>query len=227
MTKRLRRYDIALFTVLFYFLWTMAWAGSDWIGAQGIWGLLGNQKEAQYWLGLRIFIWGTLPVVYFYRLVPSFPEFIGLQRRTLWKGLTAGLGCGVLWMVIQAATRFSLNDHVFRPDWDSLSFWDSVLLAPVLSELVFRGCILPGLLSSGWKFWHANVVTTILFVGIHMLGWTFRGELLGRVLSPEFAGLLSLSLLLGYVRYLTGSLLAPMFIHVGSAFTAKSLLRRL
>lgn len=74
-----------------------------------------------------------------------------------------------------------------------------VLLAPVVEELIFRGVIFSGFQRNYKPFW-AILFSAMLFAIFHLNPWQ---------LGPTFL----LGLLLGLVRYRTGSLLASIFTH--------------
>ena len=46
-----------------------------------------------------------------------------------------------------------------------------------------RGAIL-GNLALGSKFWTANIITSFLFIGLHLPGWYFANSLVGMLLKP-------------------------------------------
>lgn len=76
----------------------------------------------------------------------------------------------------------------------------TVVFAPVLEEIIFRGIIMKGLLNKGWQPWKAILLSSIVFGVVHGNPWQFLGAvLLGGVL--------------GLVYYRTKSLLLPMLLH--------------
>jgi len=98
----------------------------------------------------------------------------------------------------------------------SWSLVNSLIVAPILEEILFRGAVLFAL-KQQYSFIIANCITSLLFLGLHLPGWYFQGCLLQKLASPV-SGALSiflLGLVFGYVAYksktVTGSILAHMF----------------
>lgn len=89
-------------------------------------------------------------------------------------------------------------------------FLSLVLIQPVIEELLFRGAIQGYLLQTSFGGWSlhgvsiANVLTTIIFAAAHL------------VYQPPIwaAGVLLPSLLFGYFRDRTGSVITPIVLHV-------------
>ena len=84
----------------------------------------------------------------------------------------------------------------------------TVLLAPILEEVVFRGTILRRLKDTSVKFHGANIIQALLFALIH-----------GNVLQGIYAFLLGIILGFLYVKF--NSIWAPIAMHIGfNAFGA-------
>ncbi|MCE1197888.1 MAG: CPBP family intramembrane metalloprotease [Marinilabiliales bacterium] len=93
-----------------------------------------------------------------------------------------------------------LFNRIFQSDY---GIWGGIfrvaLLAPVVEELIFRGVIFSGFLRNYRPGW-AIFFSSLLFALFHLNPWQ---------LGPTFL----LGLLLGLVRWRTGSLLASIFTH--------------
>ncbi len=83
-----------------------------------------------------------------------------------------------------------------------LTFLTTVILAPVLEELMLRGLTVHILRKTGWKFWIVNVLQAFLFGLMHM-----------NLIQGIYAFLLGL--LMGYVYNRYDSLWAGMLFHLG------------
>jgi membrane protease YdiL (CAAX protease family) len=76
------------------------------------------------------------------------------------------------------------------------------LIAPVTEEIVYRGFLLPGLMASRLGVAGSIVLTATIFAAAHFPG------------NPVYAfGLFTGGLILGLVRWLSGSTLLPMVMH--------------
>ncbi len=76
----------------------------------------------------------------------------------------------------------------------------TVILAPILEEILFRGIILKGLINNGSQPVAAIIISAVIFGVVHFNPW-------------QFAGALLLGLVLGLVYYKTKSLLMPILLH--------------
>ena len=76
----------------------------------------------------------------------------------------------------------------------------TVVFAPILEEIIFRGIIQKGLMNKGWEPWKAILTASVVFGIVHGNPWQFVGAIL-------------LGGVLGTVYYKTKSLLLSMFLH--------------
>jgi len=76
----------------------------------------------------------------------------------------------------------------------------TVILAPILEEILFRGIIMKGLINNKVKPITAIIVSAFIFGAVHFNPW-------------QFAGAFLLGLVLGLVYYKTKSLLMPILLH--------------
>lgn len=83
----------------------------------------------------------------------------------------------------------------------------TVILAPILEEILFRGIIMKGMLNSKVKPVTAIIVSAFIFGVVHFNPW-------------QFAGALLLGLVLGLVYYKTKSLLMPILLHAFNNFVS-------
>ena len=95
------------------------------------------------------------------------------------------------------------------------ALFNGVIVAPMVEEFTLRGFYLESLERNGRKFSDANVLQGIVFVALHLPGWYFQGRLRSpvSVLQPAVF-LWLLALLLGWLKKQSGSLYAPMAVHV-------------
>lgn len=193
-----------------YVAWIGAWLlkrlldpHSPWIAAQA--------GGFAYWTAMKILLW-ILPSLLLIRLSGrSLRDVVGVSRlrsAVLWGGLT-GLTLGLISM----ATKAAMHKPLLEVSW-SWPLVSVVLVAPVFEEFLFRGAVL-GTLLQRHRFWIANVVTSLLFLGIHLPGWYFQGCLWQNLMSPVGGALaiLLLGLVFGLVAHKSKSLIAGILAH--------------
>ncbi|MBO3749216.1 CPBP family intramembrane metalloprotease [Streptosporangiaceae bacterium NEAU-GS5] len=219
MDLGLSPWRVAVFTGSFFALWAGAWLVE--LAVADRWGLSGGSlREPAYWAIAKFLIWVVFPVVYwggrqaFTRAgVAGQAAFIGLRRDTAGQGLRVGLIATAIWVALSLASRASGGVHLVPVGLVGLY---AFLLTPIFEEILFRGYLQSTLVALGIWFWPVNVIGAVLFLLIHCLGWAFQGVLAGNLLSPHAASIVVISLVLGYVRHRSGSLLASILLHVGN-----------
>ncbi|GAB1640035.1 CPBP family intramembrane glutamic endopeptidase [Krasilnikovia sp. MM14-A1259] len=202
----LTRGRIAVFFAGFIALWVMAWLvaqAAGWTGATA------------YWAAAKVAVWMVYPAAFWRAPLREQLAFIGLRRRDLRRGLLWGAGAAAVWVGLAIAVAPLRGQHL-APVPPAADFLYAVLLTPVCEEWLYRGYLLPTITGTGVLFWRANLVTSVLFVAVHLVGWAFQGTLPANALSVYPVSILVLSLVLGYLRHRTGSLLAPILLHVGN-----------
>ncbi len=170
---------------------------------------------------IKIIIW-VIPIfllVKYYEKQPVF-SFLGLQK-DFWKGFTWALIIimvmglyfyGVHIVVMGKDIHLSLNFHTIL---------NTVILAGLLEEIVFRGYILNKWINGLSKlatdksesFWSANVYTSVMFVIIHFPIWIRTDQFLFPSVIGSMANIFLLSLLFGYLYKKTNSLWTVIIIH--------------
>lgn len=94
--------------------------------------------------------------------------------------------------------------HLFKdPSWAPLLFVGIVITAPIYEELMFRGFMLRGLVDSGARPLTTILITSFAFTIVHTIQY-------GLV---ELSMIFVLGLLLGSVRYKTGSTTIAIMLH--------------
>lgn len=162
-------------------------------------------------LGLRLLIW-VLPVLLYLRYVDGVEPFgyLGLRRH-------AGRGIAVA----VAVTALNLLGSIARfgpphPVAQSIT-WNSVLgtslLVGFIEEIPYRGFILQKL-AERVDFWPANLITSLLFVAIHVPGWV----MLHALTAPKAASIFVFGAVMAAVFRWSASLWAPIFAHSANDF---------
>ena len=90
----------------------------------------------------------------------------------------------------------------------------SLVVAPFLEELLFRGLILHELVAPLPR-WIANLLTSLLFAGIHLPFWLSHGGVSGPLLANT-AGVFIFSLLAGWLYLDSSSIWPPAVAHIAN-----------
>jgi len=161
---------------------------------------------------LRLAIW-TLPVL----------AFLALERRPVLKylklrdhalrGLAWGAAVGTLVLAGNAAAHCVLTGS-WQLDFDiGLSRWlGPVALVGLSEEVAFRGFFLQEF-AERMGFGRANILQAILFLLIHLPGWTLMGQLHSRAALQLAGSVLLFALFAGWLLRRTRSLWACMIVH--------------
>ena len=202
---------ISIFIFSFFNLWILAWVLHQKVASNT---LLLENRDTSYWLIAKILVWLLFPAVFFRENIVVQLKHIGFKREKLKAGLLCGLVTSIVWYALS-----DIQNPVYRSAFHPYgAILYTALLTPVIEEILFRGYILTILLEKVKRFSIANVLTTILFVLVHIVGWYFQGRLKQNVTFQVLAPLSVLSLVLGYVRYKSGSLTASIMIHCTNNF---------
>ncbi len=170
---------------------------------------------------MKTAIW-VLPVFVLVRRIEKQPvlSFLGLQD-----GVWRGLKWAFIIIGIMGAYFYLVHIVMMGKDMHiNISFHtllNTVILAGLLEEIVFRGYILNkwinGLSSDTTdksdSFWSANMYTSILFVLIHFPIWLRTGQMVFPDVIGSMANIFLLSLLFGYLYKKTNSLWTGIIIH--------------
>ena len=200
---------MAVFLVFLFVFWIGAWLLEQWLVSS--YGFLStSSSQFFYWLVMKLVLWVVPALLVIRWMGRRISEVMGVGR--LRSILVWGGGVGLILAVLDIGSHmvFHQSWNLFGDVWVVVSV---VVVSPVVEELVFRGVVLGGLMSR-YSFWVANVVTAVLFVGIHLPGWFFQGVLVQNLVSP-LGGAVSifvLGVVFGYVafrsRAVTGSILS-------------------
>ncbi len=142
----------------------------------------------------------------------------------VWRGLALGLIVGGFFalIVIARAALFLPDGLAFKPVL--LEAWLTVVTLSVLfEEIAFRGFILQKL-GEEIPFWKANILTAILFVGVHFPGWILVGE--SALIPDRIISMLEIYLLgatAGYLLKRSQSLWAGVIIHATNNLISSTL----
>ena len=97
----------------------------------------------------------------------------------------------------------------------------SALVAPVIEELLFRGVFLREL-ADLLPRWSANLLTSLLFAGIHLPFWLSHGS--AQTALPQAGGVFIFSLLAGWLYLRSSSLWPSSLAHIANNLVASLLI---
>ena len=157
-----------------------------------------------------------VPLYLIHRLRPAVPllQALGLRapddrpRRILLASLIAA---GWFALIYGLATAQSGQAPSLRPPGAGLAILEAVHV--LVEELAMRGLFL-GWLADGRAFWRANLLVSALFLSMHLPGWLAAG--VSPELVPMAVVLFALSLVLGWVTRLGGTITVAFVLHLAN-----------
>jgi membrane protease YdiL (CAAX protease family) len=185
-----------------------------WIGAWRLHGAIGLDRQTDgldtlYWTLAKLLVW-LLPIPILVRAWTTEPlaGYLGLRhaRRGIVTGAAFGIGFAILSFGRDAFTRS------FGPPSVTPGLLNALVIAPIFEEIVFRGFILGSLRRAGLRFWPANLVAALLFLGIHLPGWYVMGSpSLGQ--GAAMLGIVLVGVGAGCAKQRSGSLWGSVLFH--------------
>lgn len=171
---------------------------------------------------LKIIFW-SLPVILFLKFANGGDPWTKLKLTTKpnIKGLLLGIAAAIAYFALTIGFELYAHDKSLDLNFtaaDILRLLGSVSISPVSEEIMFRGFILQKF-SGMTSFGKANVLTSILFVAIHLPNWLWvNGFQLWIPLVS--AGIFILSLVLGWMVKKSDSLYPAIAAHIVNNFIA-------
>lgn len=147
-------------------LWTAAWLAKINLDVSFAW-LTTGQGGFMYWTTAKIILW-IIPSLWLLRISGrTVREVLNLANWRSWLGWGGGLG---LLIALTGIIPNYLSGSPILPTEFSFSLLNVIVIAPTFEELLMRGAIL-GNLQQEYSFWTANIVTSLMFVVLHLPGW--------------------------------------------------------
>ncbi|MBN2100459.1 CPBP family intramembrane metalloprotease [Candidatus Dojkabacteria bacterium] len=159
-------------------------------------------------IALKFIFWIGFSFIYF-RYVYKEKILDLLKFKENRKGILYAVALGVALLVLNMIYNIILTNSMLNFNLNFRGLLSVAIAAPLIEEVVFRGLILRKL-GDNMNFFYANLITSILFVGIHFPGWLIWGD----GISLEAAGSIFLvSLIWGYLYRKTESMWSPIVAH--------------
>jgi len=138
-------------------------------------------------------------------MFPIHKDYLKLKNNPL-KGCFHGLFISSIFVLFLIVKNIILG-------WKPINFhlgvlWIGVFMVGILEEIPFRGVLLQSL-SPHMKFWAANLLTTVIFIMLHMPTWTFSNINILQAIKST----LIFSMALGYLFKEYDSLWVPIICH--------------
>jgi len=182
--------------------------------------------RAAYSQLLKLILW-VLPAAAFGYWLRGLPptRYLGLHKLPDPRKWLESLGVitGFLLVVILVETISGRKSFLFAgaANWLTAVGVLHFIVTPLLEELLFRGMVLRELLAL-MPPWRANLLTSMLFVGIHLPFWLTQDDLSLAVLGNA-AGVFIFSLVAGWLWSQSTSIWPPFLAHVANNLLASML----
>jgi membrane protease YdiL (CAAX protease family) len=119
-------------------------------------------------IGFRLALW-VVPVLVYLRYVDRVDAVEYLKLRRLWnRGVIVGLAVSLINFVGTMARFGAPHPNMHNVTWNSIL--GTSILVGFVEEVPFRGFILQKV-EERCGFWLANLISSLLFLAIHLPGW--------------------------------------------------------
>ena len=205
-----------LFMVVFFVMWALR-ATVFYSIDHEIESLVGRRIYSE---SVKFFLW-TIPVFLFVIFVDKSNPLTELKLNTkpAKKNLLYAALVSIGYFALIIAFEYIANKRFLDLNLNSieiLKLLASVSVSPVSEEILFRGLILKKL-SEMTSFGKANVITSVLFVGVHYPNWLWVNGFQQWILIVSVS-IFILSLLLGWLVKKTDSLYPSIIVHIINNF---------
>jgi uncharacterized protein len=200
-------YLIYMFIVV---VWVLAWILKVKLDVSHEW-VRGGEGSFVYWITAKVLVW-ILPAIWIIRFSGrTLQEVFNLSR---WREYCLiGGGIGFLIALTGFVPKYLTGQALLPSEW-SFALFNVLIISPIFEEFFIRGALLENL-KQKYSFWVANIISSFMFIGLHLSGWYFMGSLLENLAKP-IGGALSiflLSLAFGYAVHRSNSVVGGMLAH--------------
>ena len=193
-----------------YFVFLIAaWVGAWYLHDLTVVRDLGPGATVAYWTIAKLMVW-IAPMLLIVTCVLKRPAVAYLGLTGFARGIRAGAVVGAAFVLVSAIVDVFTRTHALPgPSWGMLN---ALAVAPLFEEVMFRGFALKALEDSGCRFWPANTIAAILFLGLHLPGWHFMGALGASQLVVGLSVVI-IGMVAGYAKRLSNSTWASVTVH--------------
>ena len=212
---------LLLFVGAFFIAWAVL-AKTLWYSPAKPWfdERLGKQAADVALSCFKAFIWlGGTFVFLRWNECPDMLASLGLKNHVR-RGLIIGVAIAALSIVKDLVRVVYVEHESLRPTVEPAALAIMIIGAPLIEEVLFRGCILQAL-RQHCRFWLANLVQAILFFAIHLPGWFFAGTLANNIQPGTSLSIFALGFVQGYLFKWTGSLWPCVLLHLANNYGAR------
>jgi len=191
--------------------WIVAWTLKVYVLDSRFTWLTTSLGGFAFWTLAKLIVW-ILPAQWLIRL--SGRAVGDVLNVSNWKNTVAwGLGVGLVIASTAVGPRVMRGQPLLtlQPTFAALN---AVIVAPIFEEFLLRGAVF-GNLVRVHSLRTANIVSSLLFVSLHVPGWFFMGHLAEKLTAP-LGGAFSifvLGLAFGYATHRSHSLAGGMVAH--------------
>jgi membrane protease YdiL (CAAX protease family) len=192
------------------FMWIIAWilkvqldGAVDWLST-GIGGFT-------YWTSAKLLLW-ILPALWLVRVsgrrLTQVFNLSNYRQWLLWGGVLGFL------VALTGLIPSYVKGNPILPTQFDYAVVNVLVISPIFEEFLMRGAVL-GNLQHLHSFWTSNLITSFLFVGLHLPGWFFMGNLVENVtrLSGGALAIFLISLIIGYAVKRSNSVMGGVLAH--------------
>ncbi|NMB02569.1 MAG: CPBP family intramembrane metalloprotease [Firmicutes bacterium] len=201
-------------TYLIFISIMVAWFGAWLLKIQlerGLTWLTTSRGSFAFWTVTKLILW-IIPALYLLQISQrSVWELFNFANWISWLKWGGGLG---LLIALTALVPNYLQGNPLLPAGLSWPLVNVILIAPFFEEFLMRGAIL-GNLQLRYSFFTANIISSLMFLILHIPGWFFTGVLQQSFRQP-IGGALSIflvSLVFGWATHRSKSLMAGILAH--------------
>ena len=190
--------------------WITAWIVKLELDGTYHWLETGAGSSA-YWTSAKLLIW-ILPALGLIRLSGrSLKQVFNFSNYKAWLLWGGGIGLAI---ALTGLIPNVLSGDPILPTQFSYALLNVLLISPTFEEFLLRGAIL-GNLQQHHTFLTSNVISSLMFVILHLPGWFFMGQLPENITRP-IGGAFSIfliSLLFGYAVKRSHSVMGGILAH--------------
>ncbi len=205
-SSEVTRKTYILFSVIII-LWIIAWILKIQIDEIAGKTALGSFT---YWTTAKLLIW-ILPSLWLIRLSGRNLNLVfNLSNYKKWLLWGTGIGSG---LALVGIARNYLNGSSIFPTRFDYALVNILLISPVFEEFLVRGALM-GNLQKTSSFLKSNIISSLMFVILHMPGWFFMGSLTSNITKLDgVVSIFFIGLLCGYAVKRGNSVLGGVIVH--------------